>query len=678
MKKIDLHIHTISTISDVNFNFDLDILETYVKTRSIDAIAITNHNLFDIEQFKKISTRLSFITVFPGIEINIGENCGHMLVISTPTDVEDFSQRCNKVQQKVMQPNDYLTLHEFKYIFGDLRRYLIIPHYHKKTCVDKNIVRELKNMIECGEVNSIKKFMYCQKNNDSLTPVYFSDFRPSCENLNEFPIRQTYLDVDEITLGSIKLCLKDKMKVSLTEEESHSMFYALPDLQLSTGLNIIIGGRSSGKSYTLDQIYEFNNINTKYIKQFSLLEKEPKKAEEDFTRELNIQQSSITKDYFTEFIKVVDEIKCISLEDDEMKLDTYISSLLKHASETERSDMFSKCNLFSESEFKINELSKLKKIINAVESLLDTTQYKSIIEKFVRREDLISLHEGLIMEYINENDIVLKKCWTNDLVSFIKSSLQSNTASTRINDVDFYEIMINKLKVSRFEKIVENLKNPREIYRKELQGFTIVANTKLFLGAKEMKNLSGKQVAFSDAFKLYNEPYEFLRKVKDVGIDDTTYYKYFMNVEYKILNQYGYEVSGGERAEFNLLKEIDDAYQQDLLLIDEPESSFDNLFLKDRVNTLLKSISKELPVIIVTHSSTVGASIKPDYIIFTEREVTKSGIKYKRYSGRPSNKQLVSNEGETIYNINATLDCLEAGNDAYLERGENYEMLRNI
>ena len=96
MKKIDLHIHTISTISDVNFNFDLDILETYVKTRSIDAIAITNHNLFDIEQFKKISTRLSFITVFPGIEINIGENCGHMLVISTPTALVNVVIKYNK------------------------------------------------------------------------------------------------------------------------------------------------------------------------------------------------------------------------------------------------------------------------------------------------------------------------------------------------------------------------------------------------------------------------------------------------------------------------------------------------------------------------------------------------------------------------------------------------------
>ncbi len=53
-------------------------------------------------------------------------------------------------------------------------------------------------------------------------------------------------------------------------------------------------------------------------------------------------------------------------------------------------------------------------------------------------------------------------------------------------------------------------------------------------------------------------------------------------------NKYGFNVSGGERAEFNLLTEIQDALKYDLLLIDEPESSFDNLFLKHDVNQLIK------------------------------------------------------------------------------------------
>ena len=80
-------------------------------------------------------------------------------------------------------------------------------------------------------------------------------------------------------------------------------------------------------------------------------------------------------------------------------------------------------------------------------------------------------------------------------------------------------------------------------------------------------------------------------------------------------------VSGGERSEFNLIQAIRDARNYDMLLVDEPESSFDNVFLKENINIMLKEMSREMPVIIVTHNSTIGASIQPDYIIYTERTI---------------------------------------------------------
>jgi ABC-type polar amino acid transport system ATPase subunit len=41
-------------------------------------------------------------------------------------------------------------------------------------------------------------------------------------------------------------------------------------------------------------------------------------------------------------------------------------------------------------------------------------------------------------------------------------------------------------------------------------------------------------------------------------------------------------------------------------IVDEPESSFDNLFLKSDVCKILKGISETMPVVVVTHNSTVG------------------------------------------------------------------------
>lgn len=677
MKKFDLHIHTLSTISDVSFTFSMEILEQYVKDRNIDAIAITNHNMFDLAQYREIVSRLSDTIVFPGIEINIGNNAGHLLVIAKQDDVEEFSHKCECVQKEIQSEKDSITVEQLKSIFGKLDRFLLIPHYDKKPSIDKKILTELKDNIICGEVNSVKKFIYCQKDNLSLTPVYFSDFRAK-ENVDIFPIRQTFFDIDEITLEAIKKCLTDKNKITLSETEGHKKFFALPELELSTGLNVVIGERSSGKTHTLNQIYKyFDNI--KYIRQFELLETDPEKAAKDFTDKIAIKQSGITKEYFESFIRVVDDVKDISLDRDEKQIENYLTSLQKHASETERADMFSKCKFYVENEFEINDLESLKKLIESVDVLLSTTQYKEIVERNVKRESLIALHDDLINEYVKEQQVVLKKLWVNDIIGNIKQKLQSKTAATRVADVNFYTIQMNRTKIKKFEDIVKGLKEERRIYCKDLEGFSIEVKTKPYSGASSLKNHSKRKIAFSDAYSCYEEPYMFLQKLKEIEmLEDTAYYEYFVDVEYRILNQFGFEVSGGERAEFNLLQEVNDAYQYDILMVDEPESSFDNIFLRNRVNHMLREISQEMPVIIVTHNSTVGASIKPDFLVHTKRYIkSNKDISYEIYYGHPTNRNLKNNEGKQIKNLQATLDCLEAGESAYMERGREYEMLRD-
>ena len=51
MKAVDLHIHTVATISDSKFDFSMEELKNYVEKMGLDIIAITNHNIFDLEQY---------------------------------------------------------------------------------------------------------------------------------------------------------------------------------------------------------------------------------------------------------------------------------------------------------------------------------------------------------------------------------------------------------------------------------------------------------------------------------------------------------------------------------------------------------------------------------------------------------------------------------------------------
>ena len=679
MKKLDLHIHTIKTISDHDFTFSMDTLKKYIKTLHIDGVAITNHNIFDLEQFYKISKELEDVcTVLPGIEINLGnKGFGHMLCITDPDDLEDFSSRCGDISDKINDVSDKVTYEELTHIFIDMGKYLWIPHYDKNPCVDDKIINVMSKYILCGETGSVKKFIYRQKDKNSLIPVYFSDLRPT-KDLKEFPTRQTYFDIDDISIGSIKRTLLNRWHVSLTEDEGKRLFYVLPNLPISTGLSVIMGERSSGKTHTLDEIAS-KNKNIKYIKQFALIETNPDKEAKDFTDKIAVKRSSYAEEYLEPFRYAVDIVKDISLENDDHLMEEYISALVKYAKETDRADMFAKCALYNESPFPTRNLENLSGLIDAVEKLLNAREYKDIIEQHVKRVSLISLYKALVHQYNIENRKLLEEAFVNDIVNKIRKLLRRNTSVTTVPDIDFYRYQMNRVKVKKFNDLVTRIKHKETIQSQNVGGFFIQTTKRPFQSAQELKTFCGRRsVSFTPIFPLYqNNSFQYLQKLKEIAeIPESDYYKYFVYLDYKILNMYGFPVSGGERAEFNLLQEINDAHRYDMLLIDEPESSFDNIFLKEKVNHIIKELAQNMPVILVTHNNTVGASIKPDYIIFTERKINDE-ISYKRYYGLPSSKYLTSFEGEKIKNIKVMLDCLEAGEETYNERKHDYDLLKN-
>ena len=175
MKKIDLHIHTISTISDHAFDFSLDKLIEYVESEKLEAIAITNHNLFNRQQYETIAASIS-IPVFPGIEVDV--ESGHLLVITEISDMDDFCDKCSRVFRINGSDNkSFLTEQDFIAIFGDLREYLLIPHHDKTPVLSQERIPTIRKYISCGEVSSVKKFISMKKTQDDLAPVLFSDIR---------------------------------------------------------------------------------------------------------------------------------------------------------------------------------------------------------------------------------------------------------------------------------------------------------------------------------------------------------------------------------------------------------------------------------------------------------------------------------------------------------------------
>jgi hypothetical protein len=153
---------------------------------------------------------------------------------------------------------------------------MLIPHSEKGPPIKGRDLVDLNPYICAGEVDSVKKFIRAIKDASKLCPVLFSDSRMK-EGLENIPTRQTYVDCGEISIRALKACIRDKGKVFLSKEDGNELFQVFDDGQhISTGLNVLLGDRSTGKSYTLDRLSRiFDRV--KYIRQFELVQRLMKK-----------------------------------------------------------------------------------------------------------------------------------------------------------------------------------------------------------------------------------------------------------------------------------------------------------------------------------------------------------------------------------------------------------------
>ena len=423
------------------------------------------------------------------------------------------------------------------------------------------------------------KFLTLKKAVNELVPVLFSDIRIA-EDASMESGRQTFIDVEELTLSAVKYSLMDAAKVSLSSETGHALFEVLENgLNISTGLTVILGKRSSGKTYTLDRISE-QFEGAKYIRQFSLFSSDDEEDQQKFEELLRTRGSSVAEAFLFQFKEVVDDVTCIDLHHDEQDVENYLNALLQAASEAERQDVFAKCRLFHETLFAEKDLSSLSALIDAVDLLIENIEYREIIDRIISGDSLRRLAISLREQYIIEHENDLKSHFVNDIVQSVQKELQVHSSNTPSPDVDFYQILMNKEKIRRFEDIADAIKRTHIIEQKSLYSYRIVAKTEPFVGAQGLQRVTRSHMVFKDAFAEYDHPYTFLQTLKQKEeLPDSDYYKCFVNVKYEVLNQFGTKASGGERSEYNLLQSLMDAARCEILLLDEPESSFDNLFL---------------------------------------------------------------------------------------------------
>lgn len=687
MNRIDFHIHTVGTASDSSgFEFDVDILKDYVERAHLAAVAITNHNGFYRDNYEQVSQALN-IAVFPGAEINVTKlsGFGHVIIVADPADIVDFASGMVTLANECPGKDDHVSWDRVVELFPKISDWLIIPHYKKSKKLDSATLSRIQSTTgyDALEVTNAKKWLV-ERDGADAPLVVFSDCRPGLrmpdedpdDNIRRYAYGYTYLQCSEMSFSSVKAAFANANNVEIFPTDRD--FEILPEaLPASRRMNVILGERSSGKTFTLKRILDaYEPEDRLYIEQFEITNKAKKDvfdksvAEEDrvyFDNYFKALQDAIN--HYTQF----DRGAC------EDAVRAYCTALIKYAAAP--TDRYSERPIYNADGFAYEESDAVEasdvKLRKAARSLAGGGKRPDLVKEYVDPDTLMAL-DGRLRELMKQAHTARwQKEQCDAAVAAIKKELSKKSARKPLPQVDqLREYFKYCYREKRLAKALDALAVPLDLKSDEEYKYLKKRTRQMFSNATEARKDCGLTLpSGTNVAGLFGAKATATKRLAIIrGFDAAVQARacrLLFNIKSRIVLNDGSNaaLSGGQRAEYLLLHRIAGAAGKDVVLIDEPESSFDNPFLNHDVITLLNDVAEHATVFLVTHNNTLGVSLLPDCIIYTEK--TDSG-EYRVYSGELSATNLTDAYGNDCDRKKVLLDTMEAGRDAYLERRIHY------
>lgn len=682
-KKIDFHIHSLSKggAKDEAFSFSPDWLKEYIKVSKLDAIAITNHNLFSIKNFEEVKKIVPNLVVFPGMEIdlNYNQSKGHVNLIY-PNDKKHLEELVNASKHmENFSKIDSLSLDNFFKFFPSYQDAIYIFETGKSKSIKKP--EELSNVVSVAGVQSGLKFQKLWNEDNLVVPVLFSDGHATIDgknkdrsNIDKLKEKGTYVQADNTDFKSIKNALKNKNNVNIYPNLVHDTG-TIGGVTVSTGLNLIIGRRGSGKTVFLNKIENENFNNTHRISQFestklnAFLEKEQKdrgdKAIDRWEHKNKIQLEAIQA--------------FLNENSSDAKLNVYLKDLKKYAKDSVSSHTKHKVTLFSSSNFDLIDLDWINKKLVQIKEVINSNQLWNYIHDTEEYKKSLVKFYNLILKRYREQYLEREfKRYVNNTIDSVKKYVESITGQTILPAFDFIKFcrkIILENTINQWANSIEY----KVIDEQNILGYKIITTITRFRTAKELQNSLGvaSNIKVSDALEEYRlgNTVKYLKMLKRKELLDTRRISQaLIKRDTQLLTEEGSSASGGQAVALALTLSLDEATEKDIILVDEPEASLDNAFIKNKLIPKLQKLSKDKTVFVVTHNSTLGALLNPDYLIVAKKD---SKGNYQLLSGDYSSKQLFDPEGMSYSSFEDFIDAMEAGVGTFNEKKESYDELSN-
>lgn len=710
--KIDLHTHTRKCKTGDAPSREItpsDFCNTLLST-DVGIVAITNHNIFDLDQFKEIEDGLNQdVQVWPGIELDVLEenSRGHLLVIVSPAKAESFAEIVEALTAGTTPDSFDTSIADVLERFEALEP-IYIAHYKQKTpnISDAALQELLAGTAHPGRVikevtNSISAGIYISHGHASIygSDVHdwstyevessgLPDLRLPVESFDHFCL---LLEKDANTINTA-LDQKIAEKLVLTPFEDGTRL----NLRVFNDINVVFGPKGTGKTCILDAIarhYRKSGIDaTVYTSASDRLDDIFDIRGLDVSLNLNSHDINDCIDEI-EYLRGAKEVFVTSI--------TKYISYFRTLTTNKNAKKIKLKNIDQEDEgVPKREFREFNQGAQTTDQFLEFLGKHTSVQKVLSEDELETL-TGLVEQLLERLSGKEWKsfsewkevCLLNSAIEKFRIEVERKTGSpAKPTTTGFRDYALNRIKIaanaaeilqavdSEIPMVQESVgsigvnKGDLELHTEfKFQDGTVTDSELNKLGA--VKKSSQKQFtkrvrdiiahAYDDSLFQHIAG---LNEVEDVEKIETVY-ELLLFKRYFALEGNRYTPSSGESSMVMLHKELET--EKEVYILDEPERSLGNEYINDVIVPLLKErarIGKK--IFISTHDANIAVRTLPYSSVY---RCHGSGG-YSTYIGNPFSNKLNNPEvvGDVMDWKKVSMKTLEGGEEAFGERGKIY------
>lgn len=743
---LDVHIHTSDDPNNLNPNYDIDTLIKKINEftgNSTFLISITDHNTVNKRAY--LNAKSKGINLILGVELHIRnyDNCppyhAHIyfnLQDITEPIIDDINKKLDTHYKNKVVSKDDTTIPRLEQVIKTFEGYdfMLLPHggqshstFDKSipegvqfdTTIERSIYyNQFDGFTARGNTGLEKTQEYFKRlginefvNLVTCTDNYIPANYPNAKAKEANPFVPTWMYALP-TFNGMRLSLSESSRLVYSNEKpkvwsEHIKSATLKndkieiDVQLTPGLNVVIGGSSTGKTLFVDSLYrkiandfeesKYHNFEINQLKVDNPSGLKPHYLSQNYIMKI-VSDSSDDRINNIDIIRNVfpgDAILKAEVNKGLLKLRADLSELIECVKAIEeQTKQLSRIPILS------RLISKTKVDDNIIEKLLPTEHEESSMEYSKSDfENHIELLEDLNRTlksnpFINHNEVLI-----TELKKEIESAYQATSTANKVKSIILTEkVEFDKslkssnveaqTKKQNFDKLILGIKTYSKNYQKfykileEISEYSIKCDSEEVLSMGHRLYIANDfQLNIKTLFDVINnylktgakittlqdiEPdylFQTNFKKQNPKVHDYDDFEIRVNKDFENLNKRTYNIVASDGRKFedlsagwktSVILDIILGFEGDIapIIIDQPEDNLATSYINKGLVKAIKAIKSKKQIVLVSHNATIPMLGDAQNIVLCKIKDSKIEIKSGRLESEINGKSIVDHIAE--------------------------------